>query len=330
MSTSTTPLLSEQASANQAKFVQVRNKIGEVVIWPESLLNRMLMTLLVDGHLLLEGAPGLSKTTAIKILSSLVQADFKRIQFTPDLLPLDLLGTRIFHQKEGTFTLEKGPIFTEILLADEINRAPPKVQSALLEAMQEKQVTLAGERLALGSIFTVFATQNPIEQEGTYPLPEAQRDRFFLHARVPYPTLEDETKILANKLKIEPVTPFQPILTVQEIEAGRRYVHQLHLDPKLANYIVRLVVETRKGMRGEGILKGLVNWALSPRATLALAEGSKALAFLQGRSYVLPEDIKEIAPDVMRHRLILTYEAEAEGWTPDKVTAELLSKLPIT
>jgi len=203
MSTSTTPLLSEQASANQAKFVQVRNKIGEVVIWPESLLNRMLMTLLVDGHLLLEGAPGLSKTTAIKILSSLVQADFKRIQFTPDLLPLDLLGTRIFHQKEGTFTLEKGPIFTEILLADEINRAPPKVQSALLEAMQEKQVTLAGERLALGSIFTVFATQNPIEQEGTYMLPEAQVDRFMLKVVITYPTKADEQKIIRQNLSAD-------------------------------------------------------------------------------------------------------------------------------
>ncbi len=326
---STSPLLSEQASATQNKFILVRKKMGEVVIWPQSLLDTMLMTLLVDGHLLLEGAPGLSKTSAVKILSTLVQANFKRIQFTPDLLPLDLLGTRIYHPQEGTFSLEKGPIFTEILLADEINRAPPKVQSALLEAMQEKQVTLGGERLPLGNIFTVFATQNPIEQEGTYPLPEAQRDRFFLHAKVPYPNEIDEAKILANSLKLEPFSPFQPILTVQEIEAGRRFVHQLHLDPKLCNYIVRLVEETRKGMRGEGILKGLVNWALSPRATLALAAGSKALAFLNGRSYVLPEDIKAIAPDVMRHRLILTYEAEAEGWTPDKVSEELLNKLPI-
>jgi len=323
------PLLSEQASATQEKFIQVRKKMGEGVIWPQGLLDTMLLSLLVGGHLLLEGAPGLSKTSAVKILSTLVQANFKRIQFTPDLLPLDLLGTRIFHAQEGKFSLEKGPIFTEILLADEINRAPPKVQSALLEAMQEKQVTIGGERLSLGNIFTVFATQNPIEQEGTYPLPEAQRDRFFMQAKVPYPSEEDEAKILALALNQAPLTPIQPILSVQEIEAGRRFVHQLYLDPKLCAYIIRLVEETRKGMRGEGILKGLINWALSPRATIALATGAKALAFLNGRSYVLPEDVKTIAPDVMRHRLLLTYEAEAEGWTPDKVIQELLDKTPI-
>jgi MoxR-like ATPase len=323
------PLLSEQASVLQEKFLKLREKMAEVIVGQKNLLDRLLIGLLADGHLLLEGAPGLAKTLSVKTLASLISAHFKRIQFTPDLLPLDLLGTRIFHVQEGTFTLEKGPIFTEILLADEINRAPPKVQSALLEAMQEKQVTLSGERLPLGSLFLVLATQNPIEQEGTYPLPEAQRDRFLLHVRLPYPTPEEEQNILKLAFSQAPKSPLQPLLTSKEIEEGRVFVHQLHLDPKLIHYIVRLVDETRKGMQNNGLLKGLIQWGLSPRASLSLAASAKALAFLRGRSFVLPEDIKEMAPDVMRHRLLLTYEAQADGWTPDRIVAELLTKLPI-
>ncbi|MBI5835888.1 MAG: MoxR family ATPase [Candidatus Eisenbacteria bacterium] len=291
------------------------------------MVDRLLIGLLADGHLLLEGVPGLAKTLAVRTLAGAVQASFKRIQFTPDLLPADLTGTLIYNPREGSFAAKKGPVFANFVLADEINRAPAKVQSALLEAMQERQVTLGDETFPLPEPFLVLATQNPIEQEGTYPLPEAQVDRFMLKLKVGYPTREEEHQILDRMASNPPAV--QPVVGIADILRARGVVQSLYMDEKIKEYIVRLVMATRDpesfGLR----LRGLIAYGASPRATLCLAQASRAHAFLKGRGYVTPEDVKAIALDVMRHRILVTYEAEAEEITSDEVAQRVLNQVEV-
>ncbi len=304
-------------------------EIKKVIVGQRGLIDRMMVALLCRGHLLVEGVPGLAKTLAVKTLGQVLGLQFSRIQFTPDLLPADLVGTLIFHQKTGEFVARKGPVFTNLLLADEINRAPAKVQSALLEAMQERQVTLGDATHPLPDPFLVFATQNPIEQEGTYPLPEAQVDRFLLKARVEYPKREEERQILDRMMSGD----VPPVTTVLEGDAVRRLasrVREVYLDERIRDYIVALVTATRTPKEsGLADLAPTIAFGASPRATLALSEASRALAFLRGRGYVVPEDVKEIAHDVLRHRILLTYEAEAENVTTENVVDRVLERVEV-
>ncbi len=304
------------------------SEIEGTIVGQREMVRRILVGLLADGHLLLEGVPGLAKTLAVKTVADSIEATFRRIQFTPDLLPADLTGTLIFDPKSGGFTPKLGPIFTQILLADEINRAPAKVQSALLESMQERQVTIGDKTYPLDSLFWVLATQNPIEQEGTYPLPEAQMDRFLLKIRVGYPSPEEEGRIL-DRMGGEPPAPPRPVVGVERILASRRSVHGIYLDERIRRYIVDLVHATREPERFGLDLRPLIQYGASPRATLALARGGRAHAFLEGRAYVTPDDIKTLAPDVFRHRILLTYEAEAEGVPVDEVTRRILARVEV-
>ncbi len=291
-------------------------EIGKVIVGQRYVLERLLVGLLADGHILLEGVPGLAKTLAVKTIADTIDAKFQRIQFTPDLLPSDLIGTLIYNPKSGDFSIKKGPIFANIVLADEINRAPAKVQSALLEAMQEKQVTIGDTTYPLPSPFLVLATQNPIEQEGTYPLPEAQVDRFMLKLSITYPTREDERAILEKKSSVE--EKVRQIVTPQRIEEVRSIVREIYMDDKIKSYILDLVFATRDpGAFNLKEMKSLISYGASPRATIALALASKAYAFIKGRGYVTPEDVKTIGPDVLRHRIIPSFEAEAENKTSD-------------
>ena len=303
----------------------VRAEVAKVIVGQKYMVERLLVALLADGHVLLEGVPGLAKTTAVKALASAMQARFSRVQFTPDLLPADVLGGQIYNPREGTFTVRKGPIFANLLLADEINRAPAKVQSALLEAMQERQVTLADETFPLPLPFLVLATQNPIEQEGTYPLPEAQVDRFLMKLVVGYPSREEEREILFRATR-PPETP-NAVLSPDALARMQRLCGQITLKPVLADYIVSLVHTTRQAGSISPQMARYIQYGASPRATLALASCARAWAMLDGRDFATPDDVKDIAPDVMRHRITLAYEAEADGVTADMVVKEILAKV---
>jgi MoxR-like ATPase len=308
---------------------RLREEIGNVIVGQRYLIDRLLVGLLANGHVLLEGVPGLAKTTSVKTLARAIRASFQRIQFTPDLLPADLVGTLIYNPRDGVFTTKKGPIFAQIILADEINRAPAKVQSALLEAMQEHQVTIGDETHALPEPFLVLATQNPIEQEGTYPLPEAQVDRFMLKLRVTYPTRDEERQILDRMAVTKSEPTVKPVVEPTEILAARRLVDEIYVDDKIKDYIVTLVLATRDPA-GHGLdLAQLIQYGASPRATLALTLASKANAFLNGRGYVTPQDVKTIGPDVLRHRIIISYEAEAEEIDSDEIVRRLFDGIPV-
>lgn len=314
----------------EAAFVQkIRSEMAKVIVGQEYLVDRLILGLLANGHLLLEGVPGLAKTLSVKTLASVIHTDFKRIQFTPDLLPADVVGTLVYNPKEGDFTTKKGPVFTNILLADEINRAPAKVQSALLEAMQEHQVTIGEETFNLPEPFLVLATENPIEQEGTYPLPEAQVDRFMLKLKVDYPSIEEERKILDAMAFTEVSATVDPVVSTEDIFRCRKLVDEIYLDDKIKEYIISIVMATRDPQKYNLDLKEYIRFGASPRATIALTVVSRAYAFMQGRGYVTPQDVKSIAPDVLRHRVMITYEAEAEELTSDDVVARILSELPV-
>jgi MoxR-like ATPase len=292
-------------------IVKAKRQIGQMIVGQEKLVDGLLIGLLAGGHVLLEGVPGLAKTLSVKSLAAAVQADFQRIQFTPDLLPADLLGTLIYNPASGEFSTKKGPIFAHIVLADEINRAPAKVQSALLEAMEEKQVTIGNSTYPLSEPFMVLATQNPIEQQGTYPLPEAQLDRFMLKLKIGYPTKEEELQIMERMAQTSRSMEIAPVITPEEILAVRQVVDQVYLDAKIKEYIVNLIGATRVPADYGLDLDGYIEYGASPRATISLALAAKAFAFMQGRGYVVPNDVKTIGPDVLRHRIIVTYEAEA-------------------
>jgi MoxR-like ATPase len=318
--------------AVREEALQIQTAIDEVrkvIVGQKVLVERMMVSLLCRGHLLVEGVPGLAKTLAVKTLGEALDLDFARIQFTPDLLPADLVGTMIYQQKTGEFVARKGPVFTNLLLADEINRAPAKVQSALLESMQERQVTLGDVSHPLPEPFLVFATQNPIEQEGTYPLPEAQVDRFLLKARVDYPTREEERQILDRMISGE-APKVSRVLSADAVRSLTSRVREIYMDDRLRDYMVALVAATR-APREVGLvdLAPLIGYGASPRATLAFSEASRAVAFLRGRGYVVPEDVKEIAKDVLRHRVLLTYEAEAEDVTSDTVIDRILERVEV-
>lgn len=311
------------------KFQQVKDEIGKVIVGQTEMVDRLLVALLADGHILLEGLPGLAKTLAATTLAQVLQCDFKRIQFTPDLLPADLVGTSIYNVKEGTFSINKGPLFTNIVIADEINRAPAKVQSALLEVMQEKQVTISGQTFTVGTPYLVLATQNPIEQEGTYPLPEAQTDRFMMKVKVGYPSLVEEKEILTRMGKLENKPKARPLMSGEDIIAARKIVDQVFIDDKVIDYILSIVFATRQPADYNVDIENLLMFGASPRATLALKMGAKAYAFLQGRNYVTPNDVKQMAHDILRHRLRRTYEAEAEEISSDQIIDRVLETIPV-
>ena len=311
------------------KVQQLEAHASGLIIGQAHLINRMLIALLCDGHLLVEGAPGLAKTRAIKVLAESIEGDFQRLQFTPDLLPADLTGTDIYRPQEGTFEFRKGPLFHNLILADEINRAPAKVQSALLEAMEERQITVGQTSYSLDDLFMVMATQNPIEQEGTYPLPEAQLDRFLLHVEVGYPSKEDERRILVlnrDEAKSGQRDAFRPpeLLSVASIMQGRQDILRLHLAPELEEYIINLVVATRNPETVDASLQGQILYGASPRASMGIDRAARAHAWLEGRDYVGPEDIQAIASDVLRHRLVLSFEAEADGVSANSIIERLL------
>lgn len=307
----------------------LKKEISRVLVGQEALVDRLLIALLANGHVLLEGVPGLAKTLAVNALAGCLQAKFSRLQFTPDLLPADLLGTMIYHPDEKNFSPKLGPIFANLILADEINRAPAKVQSALLEAMQERQVTLGDSTYPLPEPFLVLATQNPIDQEGTYQLPEAQLDRFLLKILIDYPSREEELQILDLVGHNAPTPKTQAVTNPQAIAHARQLIDHIYIDPAVKAYIVDLVHATRQPAKYESSLKNLVRAGASPRATISLARTARAQAFLQNRSFVTPADIKTLAPDVLRHRIILTYEAEAENINTDEIITRLLARLPV-
>lgn len=323
-------LVSEQIKLETPTINLLRSEVGKVIVGQTYMLDRLLIALLADGHVLLEGVPGLAKTLAIKTLSDAINVDFSRIQFTPDLLPADVTGTQIYSQKTESFSIKKGPIFSNFVLADEINRAPAKVQSALLEAMQERQITIGDETFKLPHPFLVLATQNPIEQEGTYPLPEAQVDRFMLKVFLDYPTKEEERQIIRANVQKSGMAQASNVVSIEDIERCRSLVKQVYLDEKIEQYIVDIVFATREPEKyGLGFLEPMISVGCSPRASINLALAAKAYAFLQGRGFVIPEDIREIAPDVMRHRMGLTYEAEAENLTATDIVSKIVSKVEV-
>ncbi len=317
----------------QQAFARLREALRARIVGQEALIERLLIALLADGHLLVEGAPGLAKTTAIKSLGAQIAGSFQRVQFTPDLLPGDLTGTDVYRPETGSFDFQPGPLFHNLILADEINRAPAKVQSALLEAMGEHQITVGGRTYALPEPFLVMATQNPIEQEGTYPLPEAQLDRFLLHVRVGYPDPASERRILAIARAEAPghqvERSAEPLIGSAEIQAARAEVMQRHMADNLENYLVHLVLATRDPAPYDPALARWVDYGASPRATIALDRCSRAHAWLRGADFVTPEDVHAVVFDVLRHRVLLSYAAEAEGITPDRFVAELLKRVPL-
>lgn len=313
----------------QDKITAIKQEIGKVIVGQTHLVDCLLIGVLADGHLLLEGVPGIAKTLAANTLAKIIDCDFKRVQFTPDLLPADLIGTPIYNPKDGNFTVKKGPIFTQILLADEINRAPAKVQSALLEIMQEKQVTISGETFKIPPPFLVLATQNPIEQEGTYPLSEAQTDRFMMKVKIDYPSREEEKEVLSRMGTMGPLPQVRPILKIDEIFALRKLVDQIYVDDKVVDYILNIISSTRDPKRYQVKIEGLLEYGASPRATIALKQAAKASALLSGRHFVTPMDIKFVCHDVLRHRLRLSYEAEAENLSTDDVIDRILESIPV-
>lgn len=315
---------------NESAFIDLlMNEIGKVIVGQKAMVERLVIGLLGNGHILLEGVPGLAKTLAIKTLAAAMQAKFQRIQFTPDLLPADLIGTQIYNQKDGNFLIRKGPIFANFILADEINRAPAKVQSALLEAMQERQITIGESTFKLDEPFLVLATQNPIEQEGTYPLPEAQVDRFMLKIKITYPERAEELSIMRQNISMID-TKINPVISPAEILKARNLLTEVYIDEKIEKYILDIVFATRNPKEfGLTNLGDLISYGASPRATINLALGAKAMAFIKRRGYVIPEDVRAICLDVLRHRIAVTYEAEAEEITSENVIQEILNKVVV-
>ena len=328
--TTTESVRSGDEIVSRVAFVQdLQKEIGRVVVGQTYLIERLLVGLLANGHVLVEGVPGLAKTTVVKSLAEAIQADFQRIQFTPDLLPSDLLGTEVFNAKTGEFSTKKGPLFTNIVLADEINRAPSKVQSALLEAMQEKQITLGGETFNLPLPYFVLATQNPIEQEGTYPLPEAQVDRFMMKILITYPSREEE-KLIMERMSAGEQPKISSVMNLDKIVEGQRLLDEIFIDDKVKNYIIDLVSATRDPKAyGLDNVAQLLQFGASPRASINLHKACRALAALRGRGFVTPQDVKSIFPDVVRHRILLSYEAEAEEVTPDDVLQKILDRIDV-
>jgi MoxR-like ATPase len=314
----------------ESEFVdQVMTEVGKVIVGQSVMVDRLLIGLLTGGHVLLEGVPGLAKTLTVRTLCDVMHAQFARVQFTPDLLPSDVIGTVIYRPQDGSFVAKKGPVFANLVLADEINRAPAKVQSALLEAMQERQVTIGDQTYPLPDPFIVMATQNPIEQEGTYPLPEAQVDRFMLNVKVGYPTREDERAIMDRQTGTSRAT-VNKIITPEQLVSARDVIPQIYVDDKVKDYIVSIVFATREPEKaGLKNLAPLIKYGASPRATIALNLAARARAFMQHRGYVTPEDVKNVGPDVLRHRVVLTYEAEAEEITTDQVVAKVFEAVEV-
>jgi len=321
--------INEKIQRESAFIDLLQMEIGKVIVGQKQMVERLLVGLLANGHVLLEGVPGLAKTLSVKTLAAAIQAKFQRIQFTPDLLPADLVGTMIYNQKESTFQTKKGPIFANFILADEINRSPAKVQSALLEAMQERQVTIGEQTFKLPDPFLVLATQNPIEQEGTYPLPEAQVDRFMLKVKIDYPSKQEELLIMRANVNSEPVVP-KSVISPADILKARDVVHEIYMDEKIEKYILDIVFATRSPKDYNlNNLAQLISYGASPRASINLAIGAKAYAFTKRRGYVIPEDVRAISLDVLRHRVAVTYEAEAEEVTSEQVVQEVLNKIEV-
>ncbi|QSX78637.1 AAA family ATPase [Agrilutibacter solisilvae] len=328
------PPLPAGAGTLHEAFAQLRVALSEQIVGQAALIERLLIALLADGHLLVEGAPGLAKTSAIRALAERLEADFARVQFTPDLLPADLTGTEVWRPQDGRFEFQPGPIFHPLLLADEINRAPAKVQSALLEAMGERQVTVGRHTYPLPALFLVMATQNPIEQEGTFPLPEAQLDRFLMHVRIGYPEAAAEAQILRLARERARQTLHAPVaqptrIRLDQVFAAREAVLQLHVAPAVERYLIELVLASRDAAPYDGALARRIAWGASPRGSIALERCARAHAWLAGRDFVTPDDVRAIAPDVLRHRILPSYEATAEGWDGDRLVAELLRRVPL-
>ena len=321
--------LNEKIKAASAWVSPLRSAIGQIIIGQKYLIDRLILGLIANGHVLLEGVPGLAKTLSVRTLASAISANFQRIQFTPDLLPADIIGTLVYNPKDHSFETKKGPVFSNLILADEINRAPAKVQSALLEAMQERQVTIGEETHMLPIPFLVLATENPIDQEGTYQLPEAQVDRFMLKLSVGYPSKEEEHEILNRMATTASIDDITAVITTEEILNARKVVDEVYVDEKIKDYIVDIVFATRSPRDYNLQSESLIQFGASPRATIALTLAAKGWAFLLGRGYVTPQDVKSIAMDVLRHRVIVSYEAEAEGKTSEDVVQEILDTLPV-
>jgi len=319
----------EMVTENSAWIAPLRQEVGRVIVGQKHLLDRLLIAMLTNGHVLLEGVPGLAKTLTLKTLASCISVRFKRLQFTPDMLPADIVGTMIYSPQDGAFRTKQGPIFSNLILADEINRAPAKVQSALLEGMQERQVTIGDETYPLPSPFLVLATQNPLEQEGTYPLPEAQIDRFMMKVIVDYPTRAEERAILDSMATTEPMIVPRTVVSAAQVISARHVVNTLFVDEKVRDYIVDIVHATRPPIAANLNLNGYVQTGASPRATIALTLAARGMAFLNGRHFVTPQDVKSVAMDVLRHRVSVTYEAEAENVTAENIVEKILNTLPV-
>jgi MoxR-like ATPase len=322
-------IINERVREQSSFIPTLKSEIAKVIVGQEYLVDRLIIGMLANGHVLLEGVPGLAKTLTINTLAQAIDTSFQRIQFTPDLLPADLIGTLIYNQKEGDFLIRKGPVFANVILADEINRAPAKVQSALLEAMQEKQVTIGDETFVLPRPFLVMATENPIEQEGTYPLPEAQVDRFMLKLKIGYPSIEEERRILDRMAHTKIDIEIKPVIHADDILKAREIVDEIYIDDKIKDYILSIIFATREPEKYNVQIREFVRYGASPRATINLAMGARAHAFMQGRGYVTPQDVKSIAPDILRHRLIVSYEAEAEELTSEDLIEKILTEIPV-
>ncbi len=320
--------ITQQVEKHNMVVRQIMAEVEKIIVGQRHLLDRMLIGLLCDGHLLLEGLPGLAKTTAVKTIATAIKTSFQRIQFTPDLLPADILGTQIYRPDNGSFEIKKGPIFNNIILADEINRAPAKVQSAMLEAMQERQVTIGEQTFVLENPFLVLATQNPIEQEGTYPLPEAQIDRFMLKIRVDYPSSDEEKEIM-NRVYADAAQQITGVVEVDVIDSAKASMRAIHMEEKIMDYIVQLSSATRTPGKFGLDIDSMISYGASPRASIWLGMAARAHAFLNGRGYVTPQDVKSMAPDVLRHRIIPSYEAEAEGKTTDELIDVILERIEV-
>lgn len=323
------PEINDKVKEASSWIILLRQEMSRVIVGQKHLIDSLLIGILSNGHVLLEGVPGLAKTLSIKTLAASIQAQFQRIQFTPDLLPADIIGTLVYNPKESEFYTKKGPIFANLILADEINRAPAKVQSALLEAMQERQVTIGGTTYPLPDPFLVLATQNPIDQEGTYPLPEAQVDRFMLKVKIDYPSQKEERKILDSMATSTPDYTVNPVIRPKEIARSREIIDTIYVDEKVKDYIVELVFTTRKPSRNGLKLDDFIQFGGSPRATINLTLAAKSLAFINGRGYVTPQDVKSVAMDVLRHRIIISYEAESEGFTSEDIIQKIIDTVPV-
>ncbi len=321
--------INEEIEKKSIIIQTITAEISKAIVGQNYLVSRLLVGLLANGHILIEGVPGLAKTYAVRTVSSAIKTKYQRIQFTPDLLPADIIGTMIYNQKTGEFITSKGPIFANLILADEINRTPPKVQSALLEAMQERQITIGEQTFKLDDPFLVLATQNPIEQEGTYPLPEAQLDRFLLKIKIDYPTKEEEKEIV-ERIAVQGEPSIKAVITPAEIIKARELCKEIYIDQKIKDYIIDLIFATREPEKyGLSELKGMIRFGASPRASINLTTTARALAFLKRRGFVIPEDIKELAGDILRHRIILSYEAEAEDITTDDIIQKILAGVEV-